>query len=176
MPITYLIVAHLLSDFTFQPNRLIKMKYASPFGTLVHVSVFALVCVILLLPYLEFWQTWAVIGGVSVVHFVTDVMKINLSYKQGRKDFPVAFLLDQAVHLLSIIVGGLVLKNLDVNFAEGSFYLNIYIWIGLLFAIYVLFILDILFVQKRDSKKILNAKIFSFTTAFLVYLFVAVLM
>lgn len=173
MPITYLIVAHFLADFTFQPNRLLKMKYASAFGTFVHVSIFALIAVILLVPYLNFWQTWAVIGGVSMVHFITDISKINLSRKS--KAYVLPFLLDQMVHLLSIIAGGLVLTQLDVTFTVGSLYLNNFIWLGVLSAIYILFVIDILFIQKRDSKKMINAKLIAFTIGFLIYAAAAIL-
>jgi len=173
MPITYLIVAHLLADFTFQPKRLLKLKYASAFGTLIHVSIFALIAVILLLPYLEFWETWTVILGVSVVHFVTDVMKIRLT--RNSKAYVLPFLLDQMIHLLSIVVGGLILRDLDVTFIEGSLYLNTFVWIGVLAAIYILFVIDILYVQKHESAKLIKSKLVAFSVGFLLYLAAAIL-
>ncbi len=173
MPITYLIVAHFLADFTFQPNRLLKMKYASPFGTLVHVMIFALISIIILVPYLDFWQTWAVIGGVSLVHFITDISKINLTKKS--KAYVLPFLLDQMVHLISLIIGGLILSQLNVTFAAGSLYLNNFIWLGVLSAIYILFVIDILYIQKRESKKLINAKLLAFTIGFLIFMSAVVL-
>ncbi|MFC1810633.1 DUF3307 domain-containing protein [Patescibacteria group bacterium] len=167
MPITYLIVAHLLSDFTLQPGRLLKFRYKSSFGTLIHVMIFALVAVILLLPYLEFWQTWAVIAGVTVVHFVIDVLKIGYIKGRGHNEYPFPFLIDQAFHLLSIIVGGLVLKNLDVSVSA-----NFYMWIGILIAIYIIAILDIIFLQKPDK---LELRLASYTIVFIFFFLAAIL-
>lgn len=167
MPITYLIVAHLLSDFTLQPGRLLKFKRKTSFGSLIHVLIFTLVVVILLLPYLEFWQTWAVIAGVAVVHFVIDVLKIGYIKDRDHKEYPFPFLIDQAFHLLSIIAGGLVLKNLDIAVSA-----NFYVWIGILVAIYIIAILDIIFLQKPDK---LELRLASYTIVFMFYFLAAIL-
>jgi hypothetical protein len=79
------------------------------------------------------------------------------------------------IHLLSIIVGGLMLGELGVTFTDGSLYLNNFVWLGVLFAIYILFVIDILFIQERESKKLLNAKLAAFTIGFLIYISVAIL-
>ncbi len=173
MPITYLIVAHLLADFTFQPKKLIQYKYKSIFGNLIHVAIFILLTILFLIPYLKFWQTWAVIAGVAIVHFITDSVKIKASY--NSRFYTIPFLIDQFVHLASLIIGGLILRNLSVNFRPDSLYLNAYVWIAVLIGIYLAFVFYIIFVQQKNSADYLNVKLSAFTTAFIIYMLAAFL-
>jgi hypothetical protein len=173
MPITYLIVAHLLADFTLQPKKLVQYKYKSILGNLLHVAIFVLLAILLLIPYLEFWQTWAVIGGIALVHFITDAIKIKTSY--NSRFYTIPFLIDQFVHLVSLVIGGLILRNLYVEFRLDSLYLNAYVWITVLIAIYLAFVFYIIFIQKKNSASYLNVKLSAFTTAFIIYMLAAFL-
>lgn len=167
MPTKLLIIAHLLADFIFQPTKLIEWKKRNMFGILVHVLIFGLLSLILLAPYLLFWETWVVIGAISLVHFLTDKIKIAVLFKY--KGFILPFLLDQAIHLASILIGVQFIPKVEFEITNT---LIIFFLLGI-YAIYIFFIL---YLQKSKSKKLIKAKIAAFTIAFVAYFAIAILM
>jgi hypothetical protein len=182
---TYLIIAHLLNDFLLQPRPLIQWKIRSALGVFMHVCLLTLVSVVLLLPFLDKWEVWAVILGISVVHFFTDQAKINIALKYDNFSWP--FLADQAIHFISILIGGGLLMKLDLSLPHTWFYDNVYtnmwIWIACLALIFVGYIVDILFFQtkriKHKGRKIpsvsIRDKILLFSVVYFFYVAAAIL-
>lgn len=167
MPLKLLIIAHLLADFIFQPKKLIEWKKRNSFGILVHVLIFVLLSLILLAPFLIYWETWVVIGAISLVHFLTDKVKISvLSKYQG---YILPFIIDQAVHLTSIVIGAQFIPK--VEFAISNMLI-----IFFLSGIYIIYIFFILFLQKSKSKTLIKKKILAFTIAFGGFFTIAILL
>ncbi len=148
---TYLIIGHLLNDFLLQPYRLIQWKMKNFGGVLVHVLLLAGVSAILLFPYLARWETWAVIGGISVVHFITDLAKINIALKYDN--FPLPYIADQTIHFISILIGGGLLAKMEFALPDSWFYENLYsnvwLWVVCLIIIFIGYMISILFLQTK---------------------------
>lgn len=168
MPLKLFIIAHLLADFIFQPKKLIEWKKRNMVGILVHVLIFALLSLLLLMPYLAFWETWAVIGGVSLVHFLTDKIKISVLLRY--KGFTLPFLLDQAIHLVSILIGFRFIPEVSTSGLSDN------LFIFFLIVIYAIYIFFILYLQKTKEKGLIKTKIVAFTIAFVFFFAVAILM
>lgn len=91
-----LILAHLLADFVFQSNGMVKGKRKrnfTPFA--VHLSIVGLLTW-LLLGSLNLW--WAAVA-VTILHGIIDYAK-----NTSKRDNGWVYLADQALHLMSIIV------------------------------------------------------------------------
>jgi hypothetical protein len=167
MPLKLLIIAHLLADFIFQPKKLIEWKKRNFVGILVHVMIFALLSLLLMMPYLKFWETWVVIAAISIVHFLTDKIKISVLLKY--KGFALPFLVDQAVHLASILIGARFIPTFNMA-------INNSLLIFFLIVIYAIYLFFILFLQKSKSKALIKEKIIAFTVAFAGFFAIAILM
>jgi hypothetical protein len=153
MVTTYLIIAHLVNDFLLQPRKLIEWKIKSAKGVIAHTVILFFVSLGFLFPYLGNWEVWAVLVGISVVHFFVDQAKINIALKYDN--YPLPFIADQAIHFLSIIIGGSLLRNV-VEFEWTWFYQNVYsnnwVIVLLLAIVFVGYIVGILFFQKKPLK------------------------
>jgi Protein of unknown function (DUF3307) len=178
MVTTYLIIAHLLADFILQSNRLVAWKMEQFRGVVVHVCIFASVALIILFPYLTHWQTWAVIGGISIFHLIVDQTKINIALRYDKYTLP--FIADQALHFLSLILGGYYLNTLEFDLPKTMFFNDIYSNVTVISVILALiflgYIVDILFFQNDRSRKMNKSKILSFVIIYIFYVAAALLM
>jgi hypothetical protein len=110
------ILAHFAADFVFQGNRIMKLK-----KTAIHKGLFRHFLIHFLAASLAGWIHLMVIGAitdlamivtlimaafaVSTVHYLIDWLKEWLEQKSENVFFSAfLFLLDQAIHVLSIIV------------------------------------------------------------------------
>jgi glucan phosphoethanolaminetransferase (alkaline phosphatase superfamily) len=101
-------LAHLLTDFVFQTSRIVANKHRGKWrGYIVHgVTHYVAVLVIVTLadphrlPTLSF-QLLAV--SLSVVHLLVDWAKVSFTTSNRMPDNAVAFILDQAIHLVTVI-------------------------------------------------------------------------
>ena len=99
-----LLVAHLIGDFALQTDAMIaaKKKYGVV-GVLPHVSVIAVLTLLVLLPVLG--STWLYALVIIGTHLIIDVSKIKLDAKVTSRWFSHGlFLLDQVLHI-SILWG-----------------------------------------------------------------------
>ncbi|MBA4375285.1 MAG: hypothetical protein C0401_03815 [Anaerolinea sp.] len=89
-----LLLAHLISDFLLQTSILIKNKKKLPwmiFHSLIHgIAAYAL---------LASWTEWRAPAIIALSHFLIDLVKTRL-----KRDNLAAFLLDQGLHLMVIIL------------------------------------------------------------------------
>ncbi len=160
MPIYQLIIAHLLGDFVFQPNSLIKWKHESWMGTFVHTLVIGFFSSILILPYLNSAKAFLMLFLLFLSHFVQDILKIIYQSRKNAKASILPFFVDQCFHLYFIwLFAGQFAKlghfKLPEKFSEIYFSTNLMVFVIL--GIFVTFALDIIFfeahrVQKRNSK------------------------
>lgn len=99
----YLFLAHLLSDFVFQPNALVVWKHKSWKGIFVHTLILFATSMAILWP--TSFHVWvaAVLFGNAALHFVMDRYKIF--HEKKDHTYVQLFFLDQAFH---IVILGLV--------------------------------------------------------------------
>lgn len=94
-----LLSAHLLADFFLQSDKLCKAKNESGkkgvIAQLAHAFIHALSAYILLAD----WKNWIIPLVIFVSHLIIDVLKSRLHGKGT-----VAFLCDQSVHILVIVL------------------------------------------------------------------------
>lgn len=114
MLILQLLVAHLLGDFVFQSNALLKRKYESWKGTFEHALIITLFTALALFPYWEHARTWIAVGTIFLVHFIQDVIKVEVDkrYVKGRSTVP--FFVDQLLHISLIVAMGRGFENLAI--------------------------------------------------------------
>lgn len=93
-----LILAHLFADFPLQSNTLARLKKYHLIGVLIHVSIYTAVTALLLERRLQYWP---LIVGLGIVHFLIDAAKMRF---RRDDDGTVTFLVDQLLHLTSMVV------------------------------------------------------------------------
>ena len=100
-----LILAHLCTDFVFQNKKLVskKSKYATKSP---HLYVHSFLAGFLSLLFANIWQYWYLGLLIGITHFLIDWWKIA-----SKKDNLVYFLLDQAAHIIIIILVWLIIAN-----------------------------------------------------------------
>jgi hypothetical protein len=109
-------LAHLLTDFVFQTTPIVSNKRRGQWrGYLIHgvthyVAVLAIVTLAdpQRLPVLSF-QLLAV--SLSLVHLLVDWGKVSFTKSQRIPDNALAFLVDQAIHLIAVIGAVLLLVH-----------------------------------------------------------------
>lgn len=121
MILAYLIFAHLLGDFIFQPSKLVLWKIKSKRGTLVHVFIHFLVSSLVLSPFIIYGHTWllALNLGLAFVHFWIDEAKISYDLHHDEKLLP--FLVDQFLHLLSILLAYFAIDHINFQLPGSRF-------------------------------------------------------
>jgi hypothetical protein len=98
-----LIIAHLLADFVFQTNNMVKGKKEKGLGSAQfkwHIIIVAVLTYI----FLADWANWWAPIGISLVHGIIDWVKISI-----KKDNVWLYTGDQLAHLISIIFLWLIL-------------------------------------------------------------------
>ncbi|MFT7184575.1 MAG: hypothetical protein ACI9QC_000920 [Oceanicoccus sp.] len=107
MIVLQLLIAHLLGDFFFQSNELLKKKYKTWTGTFQHVLIVTFFTALLLFPYWNTSQAWIVVGIIFGVHFVQDMLKVEFDKRfNAVKRSVVPFFVDQLLHISLICVLG----------------------------------------------------------------------
>ncbi len=101
-------MAHLLTDFIFQPDSLAQNKGNIRF-LLIHCLIFFLLSNLCLFPLLSYISV-GTLGLLAVFHGLLDYLK-NLLQKRKGEDSWLYFLGDQALHLLGITAAFLVLDK-----------------------------------------------------------------
>lgn len=113
-----LLVAHFCCDFLFQADDYCEAKnnLNNTKGWLFQI-VHAVLHAILSYVFVAQWNLWQVPLIVFASHFIIDVVKARIN----RKDSLVIFILDQGVHittivLLCLMVARIVFSEIDVKF------------------------------------------------------------
>ncbi len=106
MLILQLLVAHLLGDFVFQSNALIKKKYETWKGTLQHAAIITGFTALFLLPYWLQPKAWLTVAVIFAVHFTQDVIKVEYDKRFNKSHSTVPFFMDQFCHIALIVLLG----------------------------------------------------------------------
>lgn len=155
MILGYLIFGHLLADFIFQPNSLVIWKHKSKTGIFVHVLIHFFVNIIVLLPFLINGHLWLIYvsAGLAFAHFWIDLVKINYDLKHDKRVIP--FIIDQLLHLLTILVAYFFIQNIPLKLPEAKFYAiysDIRIIIFLSFIVFISQVIEVYHYQKQREK------------------------
>lgn len=107
-----LFLAHLIGDFVFQTKKSIKKKEKKKLKSPVlyaHIAIHFLLLVLLL------WDLslWPVVVGITISHFIIDVIKLTFQKKKTKRLW---FFLDQLLHITVIFVAYFL-------FTDNSFHL-----------------------------------------------------
>jgi len=92
-------LAHLLTDFIFQPNFIAKNKQKLKF-LLVHILIFFLLASLLLIPNISF-RVILLLFLLSIIHGIVDFIKEAIQIKFHEKA-AILFIVDQLLHIISI--------------------------------------------------------------------------
>ena len=122
MILGYLILAHLLADFVLQPSKLVLWKIRSKYGVFVHVLVHFVINIIVLLPFILNGYYWPIAAAfvICFAHFWIDQAKISYDLSHDKK--VMAFLTDQLIHLLTIMLVYFFVQNLALSLPVSGFY------------------------------------------------------
>jgi hypothetical protein len=113
MPDTFwaLLLAHLLGDYPLQPNWMVGIKRGWA-GLALHVLTHLAALLVLARPSLML--VWPYLLGLSLVHFGIDVVK-NLVWQRWPEWITGPYLLDQALHVASIVAIGALIEQATPN-------------------------------------------------------------
>lgn len=96
------LLAHILGDFVFQPTKWVKHKEENKIKSIklyFHVGIHALLLLIILQFNLdEYWLGFLII---IIAHYLIDISKIYLQKKETKR---IWFLIDQVLHLLTLVL------------------------------------------------------------------------
>jgi Protein of unknown function (DUF3307) len=111
-----LYLAHLLTDFVFQTNRTVSRKHRGEWrGYLIHGGThYAAVLAIVLLaaPHRLLSVSFQLLAvSLSLVHLLVDWAKVSLTKSHRIHDNALAFVVDQIVHLVTVIGAVFVLVH-----------------------------------------------------------------
>ena len=115
-----LLLAHALGDFTFQTDKVYRLKQQSPWGVPVHVLICSLINVAIFYPLLNRFALWMTILFIALVHFALDRTKLFLTVFHA-KDGLGYFFIDQGLHLLSLLG---VARYLQSAVPQSTFWLS----------------------------------------------------
>ncbi|MBD3360560.1 DUF3307 domain-containing protein [Candidatus Peregrinibacteria bacterium] len=124
MILSYLILAHLLGDFIFQPTKLVEWKIKKKKGIFIHSLIHFLITAILLLPFLIAGYFWLliIIFAISFIHFFIDSTKVKYGIKNRKNGKAKPFIIDQIFHFLVIFIAYLAISDIEITFPETLFY------------------------------------------------------
>lgn len=125
--IILLVCAHIFADFTFQGNSLAGNKH-KPVFLLLHAFIHAILTYLIL----QKWGYWQAPLFVLIMHGVIDFIKERLG-KNTAKDFVV----DQCMHILSLVGIGWLFNHLWGYSFSGSGYKLIVFIAGLIATVQV---------------------------------------
>jgi hypothetical protein len=117
-------LAHLLTDFVFQTHRLVEKKRRGNFAAyllhgLIHYLSAVIITGFVLHGSLFSLRTHLVIAGLTLVHLLIDLAKIQLASKYPVCDGSWAYVSDQLLHFLTVILAAWLLSP-SVPFSELS--------------------------------------------------------
>lgn len=109
-----LILAHLIGDFFLQPRSWIQEKEEKKARSL-KIYLHVLIHGILILLLLWDWKYLFLAIILILAHFGIDLLKL---YSQKKKTRPVWFIIDQVLHLLSILILWTIWENPEISIRE----------------------------------------------------------
>ena len=108
-----LLIAHLLADFIFQTDKIVKEKKKGLSSRLFYLHIF----IVGLLTYLLYaqWTNWWAPLLIMVMHAAIDLLKIKINLKNSC-----GFITDQLLHIISILILWILVTSNTVLGVWGS--------------------------------------------------------
>jgi len=110
-----LIIAHLIGDFMFQPQYLVKHKHTQKNALIKHAGIYA-ICVSII-TFLSIPATAALYVSIiiSLLHFLIDAAKEYIIRKRPNYDGVLIFTLDQTIHIITVFIVAFVVKEFSIS-------------------------------------------------------------
>jgi Protein of unknown function (DUF3307) len=104
-----LLLGHLLTDFVFQTDALLRRKKSGRTAGYVQHGAIYFACAVVLtgffVPAVVYaWRFVAVVAGLTLVHLAIDGSKIRLARRTPLAEGTAAFVADQVAHFVSLVV------------------------------------------------------------------------
>ena len=93
-----LILAHVISDFPLQTNKIYNLKEKTNWGIFLHILVHVIVSVVLLYNKLNL-QVLGILFTIGIIHFLQDWLKLFLKDRIAIIDTVSTFVVDQILHI-----------------------------------------------------------------------------
>lgn len=135
--ITKLILAHFIGDFIFQPKRWVKDKECLKAKSL-KLYIHGLIHGLLVLLILWDFNYWLLALSVTALHIIIDGIKLYSQKDENKSEW---FLIDQALHIISIFVLWILFFKPELNLA--LLFENTYIWVYLTAFIFITIVTSI---------------------------------
>lgn len=91
-----LLIAHIISDFVLQTNRMVQDKKWFSWTMLSHISIIFVMTFLLS-------GLWQISLAIAIIHWITDGLKVQFTIKYPQKE-SLLFITDQLVHAITIAV------------------------------------------------------------------------
>lgn len=120
--IFHLLLAHFLADYPFQPGELVKKKYESVLGILMHTLIHLSVIIALTFPFLSDMRVAVGVVIIFITHNLIDFTKIELEKRYPHLNRFTLYIGDQLIHLAIIFpVAFLIIGKAKAGMAGGWF-------------------------------------------------------
>lgn len=108
-------LGHLLTDFLFQTNRLVEHKRSGHPAAYLRHGLIHYLCAALILGFvlpgsLFSLRAQIVIIGLTLLHLLIDLSKIQLTRRELLRDGSWPFIGDQALHFLTVVTAALLIS------------------------------------------------------------------
>ncbi|MEA5127156.1 MAG: DUF3307 domain-containing protein [Proteiniphilum sp.] len=135
-----LILAHFIGDFLLQPKSWVKEKETKKLKSpkfYLHILLHGVVYLLILWD----WNYWLLALLLMSAHGIIDIIKL---YAQKENNKPKWFLIDQGLHIITILVLWYIWSGLNFKFQE--WFENVNVW-GYLTAILFLTVVSSIIIQ-----------------------------
>ena len=122
----HFILSHLVADYPTQSSKLVKYKYKSFLGILLHTFIHLAIILILVFPFMHLYRVC--IGAVIIfaTHLFIDYSKITIEKKYPKINKFLIYVSDQAAHMIVILLLAIFIGRVEPSFSGEwvKFYLN----------------------------------------------------
>jgi Protein of unknown function (DUF3307) len=114
-PFLAIYLGHLLTDFPLQTSRLVEQKRRGKPGAYLIHGLIHYFCATLLLGFfvpgsILSLRTQAVLIALTLVHLLVDLVKIRLTAKHLVKDSAWAYISDQVIHFITVVIAAALIS------------------------------------------------------------------
>ena len=149
----FLLLIHVIGDYYFQSNELAKRKCTSILSLLKHCTIYAVICVLFLIPV---YDPWILLGLVMLAgsHLVIDLIKymyIKRIHKKKLLDTDQErrlYIVDQLMHMFSIALIAFVFAVKGIKFTALPYVHLFFETIGIPASVAFCWILALLIIYK----------------------------
>lgn len=112
--VSLLILSHVLTDFYFQTDELVKKKSQSWLWVLKRSIHFFISALLLTILFFNLYLL-VVLGIITIIHFLIDAVKIHFNKSESYLKSLKYFITDQLIHIFFIVAAYPFLYGIDPN-------------------------------------------------------------